>query len=69
MFDTNEDIDTYVEGINYSIGDDRLCFGIVMDQNNVDDKYRYLIRFNTSLLPGSEDIPNTNSPRIDEVDQ
>ena len=69
MFETNQDIDDYVQDIDYSYGDHRLCFAIVMDKNNVDDKYRYLLRFNTSLLPGREDIPETNSARVKEVEQ
>lgn len=67
MFNTNQEIDDYVQDIDYSFGDKRLCFGVVMERS--DDKYKYLVRFNTSLLPGQEDIPNTNSARVEEVDQ
>ena len=67
MFTDNEAIDDFTQASDYGIGMNKLCFGVVMQKNNIDDKYQYLLRYNVSNTPGKEDIPNTNNERIDQI--
>ncbi len=67
MFKDNEAIDDFTQTSDYGIGMKKLCFGVVMQKNNVDDKYQYLLRYNVSNTPGKEDIPNTDDERVDQI--
>ena len=67
MFEDNEAIDAFTQTSDYGIGKKKLCFGVVMQKNNVGDKYQYLLRYNISNTPGKEDIPNTGDDRVDQI--
>jgi hypothetical protein len=59
FFQDNEAIDAYVNDLSYS-GRERLCFGVVMEKNNVNNEYEYHLKFNASMYDGrTKDIPGT----------
>ena len=68
-FDDNQGIDDYTQQADYATGDKRLCLAVVMEKNDVNNKYQYLLRYNISTAPGREDIPDPSDGRIDQVDQ
>lgn len=67
LFKDNQAIDEYTQAVDYAIGTRKLCFGVVMEKNNIDNRYQYLIRYNVSNTPGKEDIPTTNARRVDQI--
>jgi len=69
VFEDNQAIDDFTQQTDYATGNKRLCFAVVVQQNNINDKYQYLLRFNISTAPGKEDIPDPSGSRIDEIDQ
>ena len=69
MFKNNEEIDDFTQEVDYATGKKRLCFAVVVNKNNVNNQYQYMIRYNISTAPGQEDIPDPNDGRINVVDQ
>jgi len=67
LFNDNAAIDDYTQSVDYATGTKKLCFGVVMAKNNVNNKYQYLLRYNVSNTPGKEDIPTTNAQRVDQI--
>mmetsp|Transcript_24372 Transcript_24372/g.21540 ORF Transcript_24372/g.21540 Transcript_24372/m.21540 type:complete len:1036 (+) Transcript_24372:413-3520(+) len=58
-------MESYVTDNDYSLGDMRLCFGVVFPDNmGANNEYEYTLRFNVSTTPGNEDIPSTLEDKI-----
>lgn len=70
MLESNNDINSIVQAPGYGTGDNKICYGLVMQKNDVDDTYEYLIRYNVTLLTGTstQNIPNTNGQKIEEIE-
>jgi hypothetical protein len=69
VFTENQAIDAFTQEDDYGIGTKKLCLGVVMQQNNINNRYQYLLRYNESNVPNSQDIPNPNGDRIDQIGQ
>jgi len=69
LFQDNQAIDDFTQLRDYGSMDRRLCLAVVMEKNNIDNKYQYIMRYNTSLLPNKEDIPLTTNERTNLVNQ
>lgn len=46
-----------------------LCLAVIVNKNNINDKYEYSLMFNTSQTDGDVDIPKTSSPRIVDLEK
>ena len=66
IFNSNADIDAYTSSNDYTQDGKNLCFGVVMNKNNIDDKYEYSLRFNLSQYR-NKDLPDTNAERIQPI--
>lgn len=63
-FGSVAEIDAFTNRNDYaSTANLRLCFGIIVNKNNVGDKYDYSFMFNTT----NDDIPRTSEQRIADL--
>ena len=58
---TNDDNYAMEDGLN-------LCFGIVINRNNLSNTYDYSLRFNITRSDDL-DIPNTRASRVDQLER
>ena len=67
-FQNNKEIDDYTSQANYaylSSKKETLCFAVVINKNDVNNQYEYMLRFNVSTFGG--DLPNPANDRVDNV--
>lgn len=69
MFENNDELDNFINSPGYGEGDNTICYGVIMQKNNIENKYEYLLRYNVSLLNNTDDIPNTNAQIIEEIEE
>jgi len=68
-FNSNDEIDDYTSQEDYeslSVTKETLCFAVVINKNNVDNQYEYMLRFNVSNYGGG-DLPNTGNSRVETL--
>jgi len=68
-FKNNQAIDDYTSQTNYaSISNtiETLCFAVVINKNDVNNQYEYMLRFNVSGYD-DPDLPNTADPRVNKI--
>ena len=66
-FASVEEIDAFTSRNDYaSTANLRLCFGVIVSKNNVNNKYEYSFMFNNTMS-GDEDVPKTSGQRIADL--
>lgn len=64
-FQNVEEINDFTSRGDYGTSPElTLCFAVVVNKNNQDDKFEYSLMFNASQPDDSDDIPKTSEPRI-----
>ena len=67
MFNNNEEMNVYTSDLRYAKTPDfRLCFGVNIAKNNIDNVYEYHLRFNISSID-QNDIPETDQDRLNKM--
>jgi len=68
-FANNQEINDYTARTDYatlSTIRETICFAVVINKNNVNNNYEYMLRFNTSSY-GTVDLPDTAGKRVDKI--
>lgn len=65
-------MDEYITGFSYD-NYEKICFGISLEKNNINNVYEYHLKFNTTINYDEMNLPdlpaNENITRVDQLNK